>query len=320
MERKRDHAMVSRYSQGIYHPEIKGKKHVLGDATNTVSSQRPLKKSRGAGDDPTSTNIKPQSAIASARQSLKEKQLIKEKRTRKSGTIKVQLESKETSSTSSSIYRHVKSKVDTNRKSASITSNSKLDDSAIADLDLSCSFSKSVNKSTRNLSSAPRIHVPRNSENKEESSINRVVIKLDPIVQKNKNSRSSNSSNLSIDLKKETFINIKEEKILIKRSNYTKPSQSKKDAPGEGNKRIIKAISIDQSGLVKSFRSPDRIRVIVPKRPSVSFDPLLLEEYQQDIYISLRELEVIYNLNEVRNLPNAKLYRPPTRNILGNEA
>jgi hypothetical protein len=317
MERKRDHAMVSRYSQGIYHPETKGKKHVLGDATNTVSSQRPLKKSRGAGDDPTSTSIKPQSAIASARQSLKEKQLIKEKRTRKSGTIKVQLESKETSSTSSSIYRHVKSKVDTNRQSASITSISKLDDSAIADLDLSCSFSKSVNKSTRNLSSALRIHVPRNSESKEESSINRVVIKLDPHVQKNKNSRSSNSSNLSIDLKKETSINIKGEKILIKRSNYTKPSQSKKD---EENKRIIKTISIDQSGIVKSFRSPDRIHAIVPKRPSVSFDPLLLEEYQQDIYISLRELEVIYNLNEVRNLPNAKLYRPPTRNILGNEA
>ncbi|KAJ3323164.1 G2/mitotic-specific cyclin [Boothiomyces sp. JEL0866] len=116
-------ATVSRYAQGIYNPKSNSnKRQVLGETTSNV--EPPTKRSKTGTTSvliPPATQSKPVNHVAAAKQALKEKQQIKDRRSRKTGTLPN--------------YSHVKSKVNTNivlnRSTDSITYNA--NDSTIID-------------------------------------------------------------------------------------------------------------------------------------------------------------------------------------------
>ncbi|KAJ3275337.1 hypothetical protein HDV01_000629 [Terramyces sp. JEL0728] len=90
-------AVVSRYAQGIYKPKSNSnKRQVLGDNTNNI--EPPTKRSKTTY--PPAIQTKVVNHVAAAKQAIKDKQQMKERRTRKAGV--------------SANYSHVKSKVNSN--------------------------------------------------------------------------------------------------------------------------------------------------------------------------------------------------------------
>ncbi|KAJ3260613.1 G2/mitotic-specific cyclin [Boothiomyces macroporosus] len=115
--------LVSRYAQGIYNPKSNSaKRQVLGETTNNI--EPPTKRSKTMKPSVAAQPVvqpKPVNHVAAAKQAIKEKQQVKDRRIRKTGMLPN--------------YSHVKSKVNSNINMArSADSNSSLmNDSTIVD-------------------------------------------------------------------------------------------------------------------------------------------------------------------------------------------
>jgi Flp pilus assembly protein TadG len=217
--------------------------------------------------------------VAQAKQSLKDKQTVKEKRVRKTGTVPIQ------SQGTKNMYSHIKSKIDThaskdiNRVSTRINTSKSArpdirNDSAISldnVSDISLDYANTSNSSLRTHQKTTIVHVSRSSKT---NSLNQENIA--PIV-------NSKHSKPTIILGNHQSNN---QTVMTKMfTKVQKPIVKKVHTPTkETNLLPISLISKP-----KLFRKP--IKHLWKDLPF--FEPTLVEEYEQDIFTYWKELEVL---------------------------